>query len=94
MLGYEEPRLRTAVVGAFLSLGTLPARLGPVLRRRFENPLSPAQRHQAVQRYVDGRIAAALARSPESGPSFTDDEDFSPAAVGAVTEVVGEALAG
>jgi hypothetical protein len=94
MLGYEEPRLRTLLAGWLLWGLTVPTRLAPRLRRLWDQPLGPAERYEVVLRYIDGRVAAALGSGPEHGPTFTDDEDFSPAAVGAVLEVVAEALAG
>lgn len=94
MLGYEEPRLRTVVAGAGLWALAVPPRLAHRLRRRWERPLSPPERFRAVQAYTEGRVAAALAPSPVARPTFTDDEEFSPDAVGVVKDVVAEALAG
>lgn len=93
MLGYEEPKRRTVLAGSLAWSLTVPARLAPWVRRLWARPLSPAERHEAVRRYTEGRVAAALHGGPVAGPTFTDDEEFSPAAVGAVTEVVIEALA-
>lgn len=94
MLGYEEPKLRTRVVGSLLWGLTVPARLAPHVRRLWDRPLSPAERHELVLRYIDDRVAAALGSGPPKGPTFTGDEGLSPAGVPAVTEVATEALAG
>jgi hypothetical protein len=93
-LGYDEPRRRTVVAGVGLAAFTVPHRLSRRLGRLGRGPLSPAERFLAVQRYTQDRVTAALAATPPAGPFFTDDEDFSAAALGAVTEVVAEALAG
>lgn len=94
MLGYEEPRTRTVLVGSLLWALTIPHRLTPRLHRMWEKPLSPLERYETVREYIDGRVAAALGQGATEGPTFTDDEDFSPAAAGAVVEAVAEALAG
>lgn len=66
-LGYEEPRRRTVLAGRALWPTTLPRRLHDAVRRWRQTPLSPAQRHRAVRRYTEERVAAALGASAPVG---------------------------
>jgi len=59
-LGYEAPRRRTIAAGYALWPTTLPARLSGKIRDRRIAALSPAERYEVVNRYTEGRVAAAI----------------------------------